>query len=173
VLHFIHQDVGEGLTSPPEGGWASPAAGWQSPTAAFSPSTGRSSTPFTEAQLADEKQRFSNAVALVLSTFLEHDRWPAWEAVTPGSLWAIAYLVVFGSLIGFTAYTWLLANVSAAAVATYAYVNPMVALCLGALLAGESIPARTALAAPLILGSVALMQFVRPPSKDEMPIEEE
>jgi len=113
------------------------------------------------------------AVALVLSTFLEHDRWPAWEAVTPGSLWAIAYLVVFGSLIGFTAYTWLLSNVSAAAVATYAYVNPMVALCLGALLAGESIPARTALAAPLILGSVALMQFVRPPSKDEMPIEEE
>jgi drug/metabolite transporter (DMT)-like permease len=88
-------------------------------------------------------------------------------------LWAIAYLVAFGSLVGFSAYVWLLSNVNAAAVATYAYVNPLVALCLGTILAGEAIPARTGLAAPLILGSVALMQFVRPPSKNEPPVAEE
>ena len=113
------------------------------------------------------------AAAFVVSAVLERGRWPAWTDVTPGSLWAIAYLVVFGSLLGFTAYVWLLSNVNAAAVATYAYVNPMVALVLGSLLAGERVPARVALAAPLILGSVALMQFVRPPSKGEPPIEEE
>lgn len=113
------------------------------------------------------------AVAFVVTAMLERDRWPSWEAVTPGSLWAIAYLVVFGSLLGFTAYVWLLNHVSAASVATYAYVNPMVALVLGSLLAGERIPARVVLAAPLILGSVALLRPVRPPSKDEPPVEEE
>lgn len=112
-------------------------------------------------------------VAFAVSAVLERGRWPAWESVTPGSLWAIAYLVVFGSLLGFTAYVWLLNHVNAASVATYAFVNPMVALVLGSLLAGERVPARVAMAAPLILGSVALMQFVRPPSKDEPPIEEE
>ncbi|MCX5641085.1 MAG: EamA family transporter [Planctomycetota bacterium] len=113
------------------------------------------------------------AAALVVSTVFERSAWPAWEAVAPSSLWAIVYLVVFGSLVGFSAYVWLLSNVNAAAVATYAYVNPLVALCLGTLIVGEAIPARTALAAPLILGSVALMQFVRPPSKDEPPVAEE
>jgi drug/metabolite transporter (DMT)-like permease len=113
------------------------------------------------------------AAAFAVTAVLERDRWPSWDAVTPGSMWAIAYLVVFGSLLGFTAYVWLLNHVNAASVATYAYVNPLVALVLGALLAGERVPARVAFAGPLILGSVALMQFVRPPSKDEPPIEEE
>ena len=53
------------------------------------------------------------------------------------------------------------------------HVNPLVALVLGAVLAGERVPARTGLAAPLILGAVALLQFVRPPSPGEPPIEEE
>jgi len=114
-----------------------------------------------------------SAAAFVVTLLLERDRWPAWEAVTPGSLWAVAYLVVFGSLFGFTAYVFLLQHCSAAAVATYAYVNPLVALVLGTVLAGEPVPARVAAAAPLILGSVAVMQFLRPPSKDEPPVEEE
>ena len=113
------------------------------------------------------------AAAFVVAAALERDRWPAWADVTPGSLWAIAYLVVFGSFVGFTAYVYLLGRVSAPAVATYAYVNPLVALLLGAALAGERVPARTWVAAPLILGSVALMQFVRPPQPGEPPIEEE
>ena len=113
------------------------------------------------------------AAAFLVSIALERDRWPAWEAVAPGSLWAIAYLVTFGSLVGFSAYVWLLGNASAPAVATYAYVNPLVALVLGALLAGESVPPRVAIAAPLILGGVALLQWFRPPSKDEPPVEEE
>ncbi len=113
------------------------------------------------------------AAAFLWSAFAERTRWPAWQDVAPQSLWAIAYLVTFGSLVGFSAYVWLLATVNAAAVATYAYVNPLVALVLGTMLAGEEIPGRVWMAAPLILGSVALMQFVRPPARGEMPVEEE
>lgn len=113
------------------------------------------------------------AAMLALSVGLERDMWPEPGEVTAGAAWSVVYLVVFGSLVGFSSYVWLLQHVSAAAVATYAYVNPLVALALGALVAGETVPARTGIAAPLILGAVALLQFVRPPSKDEPPVEEE
>jgi drug/metabolite transporter (DMT)-like permease len=53
------------------------------------------------------------------------------SAVTTRSALSLAYLVVFGSLVGFTAYAWLLRVCTPAAVATYAYVNPMVAMFLG------------------------------------------
>ena len=72
-----------------------------------------------------------------------------------------AYLVVFGSLCGFTAYIWLLRNQPAARVATYAYVNPLVALALGWLLIGEPIGLRTVYAAALMLGGVALIQLAK------------
>ena len=62
---------------------------------------------------------------------------------SPGSVVAFVYLVVFGSIVAFTAYTWLLANVPVSMVATYAYVNPVVAVALGALVL-EPITPRTA-----------------------------
>ncbi|MFO0783189.1 MAG: EamA family transporter [Phycisphaerales bacterium] len=111
--------------------------------------------------------------AFVLSVMFERSAWPAAGSVTLGAVAAVAYLVTFGSLVGFTAYVFLLQHVNAAGVATYAYVNPLVALVLGTALAGEVLPPRTWIAAPLILGSVALIQFVRPPSKDQAPVEEE
>lgn len=113
------------------------------------------------------------AAMLALSAAFERDAWPAPGDVTAGAAWSVVYLVVFGSLVGFSSYVWLLQHVSAAAVATYAYVNPLVALALGAVVAGETLPARTGIAAPLILGAVAMLQFVRPPSKDEPPVDEE
>ncbi|HET7456699.1 MAG TPA: EamA family transporter, partial [Gemmatimonadaceae bacterium] len=78
-------------------------------------------------------------------------------AVTARSLIAWAYLVVFGSLVGFTAYVWLLGNVSAARVATYAYINPIVAVLLGWAFAGEPITARTIAAAAVIVAAVAMI----------------
>jgi drug/metabolite transporter (DMT)-like permease len=78
---------------------------------------------------------------------------PAWLAVL--------FLVFGGSLTGFTAYMWLVRNTSAAAVATYAYVNPLVAMVLGWLFLEERPHARTAVAAALILGGVVLMQTGR------------
>ena len=77
--------------------------------------------------------------------------------VTALSLGAFIYLVIIGAVVGFTAYIWLLRHCDPAKVATYAYVNPVVAVLLGAFFAGETLTARTALAAATIIGSVALV----------------
>ena len=73
------------------------------------------------------------------------------------SLAAFAYLVLFGSLVAFTAYGWLLRNVTPALAATYAYVNPVVAVLLGWLLASEPLTLRMLLAAAVIICSVVLI----------------
>ena len=77
--------------------------------------------------------------------------------ITTLSLGAFAYLVLIGAVVGYTAYFWLLRHCDPAKVATYAYVNPIVAVLLGALFAHETITLRTLLAAALIIGSVALI----------------
>ena len=80
------------------------------------------------------------------------------------SIGAFFYLLVFGSLVGFTAYSWLLNNVTPAMATTYAYVNPVVAVFLGWLIAGEPITSRMLLAAVVIVSSVALITtFSREP----------
>jgi len=70
---------------------------------------------------------------------------------------AFIYLILVGSLIGFSAYVWLLKAVSPAQASTYAYVNPVVAVFLGWLLAGETLTWRTLIAAAIIIGSVVLI----------------
>jgi len=64
-------------------------------------------------------------------------------------------------VVGFTAYIWLLHHCDPAKVATYAYVNPIVAMLLGAAFAGEALTLRTLIAAALIVGSVALVITVQ------------
>ena len=83
------------------------------------------------------------------------------------SLLAFAYLIVFGSILAFTAYTWLLANVPVAVAGTYAYVNPVVAVGLGAILLSEPITPRTIIATVLIIGAVAAMVSGRPRQAEE------
>lgn len=78
-------------------------------------------------------------------------------AVTATSWAAFAYLVVFGSLVGFTAYSWLLRNAPISLASTYAYVNPVVAVLLGWAFAGEALGLRVWVAAPLVIGAVALI----------------
>ncbi len=73
------------------------------------------------------------------------------------SLGAFLYLVLVGALVGYTAYIFLLRHCDPAKVATYAYVNPVVAVFLGALFAGENLSGRTILAGTIIVGSVALV----------------
>jgi drug/metabolite transporter (DMT)-like permease len=87
------------------------------------------------------------------------------------SLIALAYLVVFGSLVAYSAYVWLLHQVSAAKVSSHAYVNPLIAVVVGALLANEQVYATTLAAAALILISVFFIVRERAPgaSKPEMP----
>ncbi len=84
------------------------------------------------------------------------------ETFSTRSLLAVAYLIVFGSIIAFTADTWLLANTSVSVVGTYAYVNPIVAVALGAVLLSEPITVRTLIATVIILGAVVAMVSGRP-----------
>lgn len=84
------------------------------------------------------------------------------ESFSTRSLLAVAYLIVFGSIIAFTAYTWLLANTSVSVIGTYAYVNPIVAVGLGAVLLSEPITLRTVIATVIILGAVVAMVSGRP-----------
>ena len=82
--------------------------------------------------------------------------------VTAGSVAALAYLSVFGSVVGFTAYLYLLRTVPPSIVSTYAFVNPIVALTLGAVFAGEVLSARTLSAAALVIVSIVLITTTRP-----------
>lgn len=82
-------------------------------------------------------------------------------AVSPGSALSVLYLIVFGSLIAYAAYVWLLHNTTPARVSSYAFVNPLVAMLLGVWLGGESFGTRTLLAAALVVGSVVLITLRR------------
>jgi drug/metabolite transporter (DMT)-like permease len=73
------------------------------------------------------------------------------------SLGAFTYLVVVGAIVGYTAYIYLLRHCDPAKVATYAYVNPVVAVVLGAVFADEKLTTRTLVGAALIIGAVALV----------------
>jgi drug/metabolite transporter (DMT)-like permease len=73
------------------------------------------------------------------------------------SLWAIVYLIFAGSLVGFTAYVWLLKNVPIAKVATYAYVNPIVALLIGCTLHGEKMDGYMVAGSVVVIFSVVLV----------------
>lgn len=76
----------------------------------------------------------------------------------PGRIWlALLYLIVAGSIIGFTAYVWLIHHESPTRVGTYAYVNPVVAVLIGYFLGGEALGARTILGTALVLVSVVVI----------------
>ena len=89
--------------------------------------------------------------------------------VTALSLGAFAYLVLIGAVVGYTAYIWLLRHCDPSKVATYAYVNPVVAVLLGAFFAGETLTLRTAVAAAIIVGSVALV-ITAQQRKEKIPL---
>jgi drug/metabolite transporter (DMT)-like permease len=79
------------------------------------------------------------------------------EGFSGASLFALAYLIVAGSLLAFTAYVWLLQNAPISKVATYAYVNPVIALVLGWLILSETISATMLVGAAIIVASVAFI----------------
>jgi drug/metabolite transporter (DMT)-like permease len=79
------------------------------------------------------------------------------QAVSRGAWLALAYLIVAGSIIGFTAYVWLIHHESPTKVGTYAYVNPVVAVLVGYFLGGEAIGPRTIVGTLLVLVSVIVI----------------
>ena len=96
---------------------------------------------------------------LLMATAAATGEWGAFSpaAVSTRSLLSLGYLIVAGSLLGFTAYVFLLGATTPARVSTYAYVNPIVAVLLGWLLAGETVTPRTFVAATVIVAAVALI----------------
>jgi drug/metabolite transporter (DMT)-like permease len=103
-------------------------------------------------------QSLAGGVILLTAAFFAGEfRRLHFAAVSVHSWLALAYLIAFGSGIGFSAYLYILHKSTAARVGTYAFVNPVVALFLGWLIAGEPITLRTALAAAVILTGVILV----------------
>jgi drug/metabolite transporter (DMT)-like permease len=124
----------------------------------YSRTAKHSASPF----LAAAQQMFCGGVLLMIVGLCAGEERHFHPAnVTTLSLGAFAYLVLVGAIVGYTAYFWLLRHCDPAKVATYAYMNPIVAVLLGALFAHETVTLRTLLAGVLIIGSVALIITVQ------------
>lgn len=103
-------------------------------------------------------QMFSGGMVLLVVSLIMGE-WSTFSIsqVSANSWFGLIYLMIFGSLIGYTAYSWLLKNARPEMVATYAYVNPIVAIFLGWLIAGESFTGQMLIGAGVIVGSVMLI----------------
>jgi drug/metabolite transporter (DMT)-like permease len=100
----------------------------------------------------------SGAILLLLTgTALGEYRGFSLSAVSARSWWALAYLILFGSVIAFTAYNWLLEHYSPTLVATHTYVNPIVAVLLGWWFAGEAVTVNVMVATAIIIAAVMLV----------------
>jgi drug/metabolite transporter (DMT)-like permease len=121
------------------------------------------SAPLPPGLIGVSMEMIAGGAVLVLAGSA-HGEWAGvhLSGVTLRSALGLLYLIVFGSLVGFTTYSWLLKNVSSAKASTYAFVNPVVAVVLGWLLLGEALSARTLAAAALILAAVVLITLRRP-----------
>jgi drug/metabolite transporter (DMT)-like permease len=107
---------------------------------------------------ATAMQMIAGSLLSVVAGFAigEHHRFAPTD-ITPASLVAVAYLVVAGALVGFTAYLWLMRVSTPSRVTTHAYVNPVVAVLLGWAILGEPVTVRTAVAMAIIVVAVVLI----------------
>jgi drug/metabolite transporter (DMT)-like permease len=115
------------------------------------------SFPIPKGPMGAATQMLAGGAVMVPLALLMGERAPsvfAWSGVA-----AWAYLVVFGSLVAFTAYAYLLRNTRPALALSYAYVNPVVAVVLGTVLNGERLPLRALTAGAAVLGSVCLVSL--------------
>jgi drug/metabolite transporter (DMT)-like permease len=116
-------------------------------------------------------QCLAGGTALVMAALLSGElRGFHWVQVTHRSWMALLYLSVFGSAVGFSAYVYLLKHSAPTRVATYAFVNPVVALFLGWFLGGETLTLRTILASAIVLAAVLLV--ITAPRKDSIQADE-
>lgn len=111
--------------------------------------------PMPAGAMASAAQMIAGGVALVVASLVAGETWPA--MVSEKSVYAILYLIVFGSFVAYSAYLFLLSNVRPALATSYAFVNPLVAMLLGAWLANEVIGRAQYLALVIILIGVSLV----------------
>jgi drug/metabolite transporter (DMT)-like permease len=106
------------------------------------------------AAMSSAMQMITGGATLFVASLIDGERLPAHASA---SAWlAVGYLLVFGSLIGFTAYNWLLRNTRPVVATSYAYVNPILAVLIGAAISGEPLGLTTLVANVLIVGAIAL-----------------
>jgi drug/metabolite transporter (DMT)-like permease len=134
----------------------------------------RGATPKSPLQAAG-MQMTAGSFSLLLVGIIRGE-WSTFDpsAVSSASVFGLIYLIIFGSLLGFTAYSWLLKNARPSMVATYAYVNPVIAVLLGWLIAGEAMTGQMLIAAGVIVGSVVLItsQNTKDPEEEVEDIHE-
>lgn len=123
--------------------------------------------------LTTAMEMLAGSVGLLLVSTLRGE----WQTInlttiTHRSLYGLLYLSVFGSLIGFVSYAWLLRHAPISLVSTYAYVNPVIAVLLGSWIAAEAISSQILIAAAIIVCAVILINTARP-SKPANPILEQ
>ncbi|MCP1384578.1 EamA family transporter [Runella salmonicolor] len=99
--------------------------------------------------------------SLVMSLFLEPNGFKAFDNMTHQTYMALLYLIVMGSFVGYSAYVWLLHHAAPSLTATYAYVNPVVAMILGWLVVNEKLSTRSLVASAVVLTGVVLITFGR------------
>jgi drug/metabolite transporter (DMT)-like permease len=98
-----------------------------------------------------------SAMLLTVGTLLGEGRGFSFSLVSHRSWLSLAYLILFGSVLAFSAYNWLMEHFSPTLVATHTYVNPVVAVLLGWSFAGEKVTANVGIAAALVIGAVVLV----------------
>ena len=101
------------------------------------------------------------AVMLVAALVIEPVSLLSIVQAPPKAFYSLAYLIVFGSIIGFSSFAWLARNAPPALASTYAYVNPIVAMLLGAAFAGEAISSESIIGAAVIIAGVVLITMGR------------
>jgi len=133
----------------------------------------RAAAPRSAIQTAGMQMVSGGLVLLVASALF--GEWSSFyfSHVSAVSIYGLFYLVLFGSIIGFTAYSWLLRNAPPPMVATYAYVNPIVAVLLGWLIAGETFTGQMLLGAGVIVSSVVLITSQEKDEGDSSPESDE
>lgn len=109
--------------------------------------------------MAPAAEMLGGGVLLILAGLASGEHLPS--AINGRAVWAVLYLVVFGSLLGFSGYAYLLRHVRPAVATSYAYVNPVIAVALGVLVAGEEISRTEWVAMPIVLAGVALVVLAR------------
>jgi drug/metabolite transporter (DMT)-like permease len=117
--------------------------------------SGQLKLPSSKPMTAGIEMMLGGAVLLLLSAICGEMRPFPHLSLRAGL--ALAYLIVFGSLIAYTAYVWLLGRMSVTRVASHAYINPLIAVALGYFVANEIVTLRTLISALLVLGSVSLI----------------
>ena len=117
----------------------------------------RAPAPKSALQTAGMQMLSGGFLLLIAGTLFGEWQTFSFANISADSLLALLYLIIFGSIVAFTAYSWLLKNVEPSLASTYAYINPVIAVFLGWAIAGESLTAQMLLGAVITVGSVVLI----------------